>query len=81
MVQNTQKTVRIVSTGRQGRNPLWVSVEEEEEEHSKSAESGNVQQSKNRYVRVGVGKEVNTGDKIRTFSTPRFIRERFSVSE
>ncbi|XP_030592736.1 caspase recruitment domain-containing protein 14 [Archocentrus centrarchus] len=38
MAQNTQKTVRIVGTGRQGRNPLWVSVEEEEED-SKSAES------------------------------------------
>uniref|UniRef100_A0A3B4F5G5 Caspase recruitment domain family member 14 n=1 Tax=Pundamilia nyererei TaxID=303518 RepID=A0A3B4F5G5_9CICH len=36
MTQNTQKTVRIVSTGRQGRNPLWVSVEEEK---SASAES------------------------------------------
>lgn len=39
MTQNTQKTVRIVSTGRQGRNPLWVSVEEEK---SASAESGTV---------------------------------------
>lgn len=28
--QNKQKAVRIVSTGRQGRNPLWVSVEEEQ---------------------------------------------------
>uniref|UniRef100_A0A3Q0TAQ1 Caspase recruitment domain family, member 14 n=1 Tax=Amphilophus citrinellus TaxID=61819 RepID=A0A3Q0TAQ1_AMPCI len=37
IAQNTQKTVRIVGTGRQGRNPLWVSVEEEED--SKSAES------------------------------------------
>ncbi|XP_061130989.1 caspase recruitment domain-containing protein 14 isoform X1 [Syngnathus typhle] len=36
MDQNTQKTVRIVSTGRQGRNPLWVSVENEK---SKSTES------------------------------------------
>ncbi|XP_029951042.1 caspase recruitment domain-containing protein 14 isoform X2 [Salarias fasciatus] len=35
--QNKQKAVRIVSTGRQGRNPLWVSIEEE---HNKSAESG-----------------------------------------
>ncbi|XP_035993017.1 caspase recruitment domain-containing protein 14 isoform X2 [Fundulus heteroclitus] len=32
-----QKAVRIVSTGRQGRNPLWLSVEEE---NSKSTESG-----------------------------------------
>ncbi|XP_077427040.1 caspase recruitment domain-containing protein 14 isoform X2 [Vanacampus margaritifer] len=34
--QHTQKAVRIVSTGRQGRNPLWVSVENEK---SKSTES------------------------------------------
>uniref|UniRef100_A0A3Q2ZDE7 Caspase recruitment domain family, member 14 n=1 Tax=Hippocampus comes TaxID=109280 RepID=A0A3Q2ZDE7_HIPCM len=34
--ENTQKAVRIVSTGRQGRNPLWVSVENEK---SKSTES------------------------------------------
>ncbi|XP_035493976.1 caspase recruitment domain-containing protein 14 [Scophthalmus maximus] len=27
--QNKDKAVRIVSTGRQGRNPLWVSVEDE----------------------------------------------------
>ncbi|XP_039860618.1 caspase recruitment domain-containing protein 14 isoform X1 [Simochromis diagramma] len=39
MTQNTQKTVRIVSTGRQGRNPLWVSVEQEK---SASAESSTV---------------------------------------
>lgn len=37
MAENTQKAVRIVSTGRQGRNPLWVSVENEK---SKSTESG-----------------------------------------
>ncbi|XP_019745078.1 caspase recruitment domain-containing protein 14 [Hippocampus comes] len=36
MAENTQKAVRIVSTGRQGRNPLWVSVENEK---SKSTES------------------------------------------
>ncbi|XP_015231277.1 PREDICTED: caspase recruitment domain-containing protein 14 isoform X1 [Cyprinodon variegatus] len=35
--QSEQKVVRIVSTGRQGRNPLWVSVEEE---NNKSTESG-----------------------------------------
>ncbi|MEQ2299486.1 hypothetical protein AMECASPLE_015643 [Ameca splendens] len=35
--QSEQKAVRIVSTGRQGRNPLWVSVEEE---NTKSTESG-----------------------------------------
>ncbi|XP_040000721.1 caspase recruitment domain-containing protein 14 isoform X2 [Xiphias gladius] len=35
VAQSKQKAVRIVSTGRQGRNPLWVSVEEE-----KSTESG-----------------------------------------
>ncbi|XP_054635845.1 caspase recruitment domain-containing protein 14 isoform X3 [Dunckerocampus dactyliophorus] len=35
--QNRQKAVRIVSTGRQGRNPLWVSVENEK---TKSTESG-----------------------------------------
>ncbi|XP_029295597.1 caspase recruitment domain-containing protein 14 [Cottoperca gobio] len=37
VAQNKQKAVRIVSTGRQGRNPLWVSVEEEQ---TKSTESG-----------------------------------------
>uniref|UniRef100_A0A7N6B842 Caspase recruitment domain family, member 14 n=1 Tax=Anabas testudineus TaxID=64144 RepID=A0A7N6B842_ANATE len=31
VAQNKQKAVRIVSTGRQGRNPLWVSVEDEKE--------------------------------------------------
>ncbi|KAF1395567.1 hypothetical protein PFLUV_G00012860 [Perca fluviatilis] len=35
--QNKQKAVRIVSTGRHGRNPLWVSVEEE---NTKSTEPG-----------------------------------------
>lgn len=35
--QSEQKVVRIVSTWRQGRNPLWVSVEEE---NNKSTESG-----------------------------------------
>ncbi|KAF7668606.1 hypothetical protein LDENG_00001100 [Lucifuga dentata] len=29
VTQEKQKAVRIVSTGRQGRNPLWVSVEDE----------------------------------------------------
>ncbi|XP_071360283.1 caspase recruitment domain-containing protein 14 [Trachinotus anak] len=36
VAQNKEKGVRIVSTGRQGRNPLWVSVEDEK----KSTESG-----------------------------------------
>ncbi|KAM4584078.1 caspase recruitment domain-containing protein 14 [Odontesthes bonariensis] len=36
VAQNRDKAVRIVSTGRQGRNPLWVSVEEEK---TKSTES------------------------------------------
>ncbi|XP_040893017.1 caspase recruitment domain-containing protein 14 [Toxotes jaculatrix] len=35
--KNKQKAVRIVSTGRQGRNPLWISVEDEK---TKSTESG-----------------------------------------
>ncbi|XP_077460869.1 caspase recruitment domain-containing protein 14 [Stigmatopora argus] len=35
--QKTRKTVRIVSTGRQGRNPLWVSVENDK---SKSTDLG-----------------------------------------
>lgn len=35
--QKKEKAVRIVSTGRQGRNPLWVSVEDEK---SKSLDSG-----------------------------------------
>ncbi|XP_026160270.1 caspase recruitment domain-containing protein 14 [Mastacembelus armatus] len=37
VAQNKQKTVRIVSTGRPGRNPLWVSVEDEQ---TKNADSG-----------------------------------------
>lgn len=37
VAQNQQKAVRIVSTGRLGRNPLWVSVEDEQ---TKSPESG-----------------------------------------
>ncbi|KAM4612163.1 caspase recruitment domain-containing protein 14 isoform 2-T2 [Polymixia lowei] len=37
VAQQKQKAVRIVSTGRQGRNPLWVSVED-----SKAKESGDV---------------------------------------
>ncbi|KAJ8002086.1 hypothetical protein DPEC_G00176150 [Dallia pectoralis] len=32
--QERQKTVRIVSTGRQGRNPLWVCVEDSQEKSS-----------------------------------------------
>lgn len=42
MAQNEEKAVRIVSTGRQGRNPLWVSVEDEQ---NKSTDSGTVHQS------------------------------------
>ncbi|XP_034543787.1 caspase recruitment domain-containing protein 14 [Notolabrus celidotus] len=42
--QNTkEKVVRIVSTGRQGRNPLWVSVEDEK---AKSIDSGDSSASK-----------------------------------
>ncbi|XP_074483982.1 caspase recruitment domain-containing protein 14 isoform X2 [Sebastes fasciatus] len=37
VAQNKQKAVRIVGTVRQGRNPLWVSVEDEK---TKSAEPG-----------------------------------------
>uniref|UniRef100_A0A3P8TAE8 Caspase recruitment domain family, member 14 n=1 Tax=Amphiprion percula TaxID=161767 RepID=A0A3P8TAE8_AMPPE len=37
VAQNKQKAVRIVSTGRLGRNPLWVSVEGEK---TKSVDSG-----------------------------------------
>ncbi|KAM9313946.1 caspase recruitment domain-containing protein 14 [Pholidichthys leucotaenia] len=43
LVQNVQKMVRIVSTGQQGRNPLWVSVEEEK---PKNTESGDTSASK-----------------------------------
>nr|XP_020516470.1 caspase recruitment domain-containing protein 14-like [Labrus bergylta] len=39
--KNKEKAVRIVSTGRQGRNPLWVSVEDE-----KTLESGDSSASK-----------------------------------
>uniref|UniRef100_A0A3Q0T4Z6 Caspase recruitment domain family, member 14 n=1 Tax=Amphilophus citrinellus TaxID=61819 RepID=A0A3Q0T4Z6_AMPCI len=39
IAQNTQKTVRIVGTGRQGRNPLWVSVEEEEDDATSAPKS------------------------------------------
>lgn len=35
--QKKEKAVRIVSTGRQGRNPMWVSVEEEK---TKGSDSG-----------------------------------------
>ncbi|XP_070406148.1 caspase recruitment domain-containing protein 14 isoform X2 [Nothobranchius furzeri] len=41
--QSTHKAVRIVSTGRQGWNPLWVSVENEK---SKGTESGPLSPSK-----------------------------------
>ncbi|XP_069569984.1 caspase recruitment domain-containing protein 14 [Brachyistius frenatus] len=37
VAQNKQKAVRIVSTGRHGRNPLWVSVEDEKTQSSESA--------------------------------------------
>ncbi|XP_022067809.2 caspase recruitment domain-containing protein 14 [Acanthochromis polyacanthus] len=37
VAQNKQKAVRIVSTGRLGRNPLWVSVEDEK---TKSVDTG-----------------------------------------
>ncbi|XP_061626049.1 caspase recruitment domain-containing protein 14 isoform X1 [Phyllopteryx taeniolatus] len=39
VAQNTQKAVRIVSTGRQGRNPLWVSVENEKSKSTDSDET------------------------------------------
>ncbi|XP_061580686.1 caspase recruitment domain-containing protein 14 [Cololabis saira] len=42
-VSQCKKAVRIVSTGRQGRNPLWVSMEEE---NSKSPEPGSPTPSK-----------------------------------
>ncbi|CAJ1053312.1 caspase recruitment domain-containing protein 14 [Xyrichtys novacula] len=41
--QNKEKAVRIVSTGRQGRNPLWISVEDDK---AKSADSGDSSASK-----------------------------------
>ncbi|XP_074518575.1 caspase recruitment domain-containing protein 14 [Halichoeres trimaculatus] len=37
--QNKEKAVRIVSTGRQGRNPLWVSVEDEKTKNTDSGDS------------------------------------------
>ncbi|KAM7393644.1 hypothetical protein PAMP_020501 [Pampus punctatissimus] len=37
VAQSQQKAVRVVSTGRQGRNPLWVSVEDKK---TKNTESG-----------------------------------------
>ncbi|XP_070773304.1 caspase recruitment domain-containing protein 14 isoform X2 [Enoplosus armatus] len=42
VTQNKEKAVRIVSTGRQGRNPLWVSVEDEK----KSTDSGDTSAAK-----------------------------------
>ncbi|XP_076585686.1 caspase recruitment domain-containing protein 14 [Chaetodon auriga] len=41
--QNKEKAVRIVSTGRQGRNPLWVSVEDEK---TKSTDSDDTSAAK-----------------------------------
>ncbi|XP_036972222.1 caspase recruitment domain-containing protein 14 isoform X1 [Acanthopagrus latus] len=43
VAQNKEKAVRIVSTGRQGRNPLWVSVEEEK---TKSTDAGDTSAAK-----------------------------------
>ncbi|XP_041789301.1 caspase recruitment domain-containing protein 14 [Chelmon rostratus] len=43
VAQNKEKAVRIVSTGRQGRNPLWVSVENEK---TKSTDSGDTSAAK-----------------------------------
>ncbi|XP_042341539.1 LOW QUALITY PROTEIN: caspase recruitment domain-containing protein 14-like [Plectropomus leopardus] len=43
LAQNTQKAVRIVGTRRQGRNPLWVCVEDEK---PKSTESGDASAAK-----------------------------------
>uniref|UniRef100_A0A8B9J4M3 Caspase recruitment domain family, member 14 n=1 Tax=Astyanax mexicanus TaxID=7994 RepID=A0A8B9J4M3_ASTMX len=43
--QGKQKAVRIVSTGRQGRNPLWVSVEEDNESQTKSNSDGSTPRS------------------------------------
>ncbi|XP_034043593.1 caspase recruitment domain-containing protein 14 isoform X3 [Thalassophryne amazonica] len=37
--QEQQKAVRIVSTGRQGRNPMWVSVEDENTESAEPVDS------------------------------------------
>ncbi|XP_061686253.1 caspase recruitment domain-containing protein 14 [Syngnathoides biaculeatus] len=39
VAQNTHKAVRIVSTGRKGRNPLWVSVENEKSKSTDSDET------------------------------------------
>ncbi|TKS69267.1 Caspase recruitment domain-containing protein 14 [Collichthys lucidus] len=36
VAQNKEKAVRIVSTGRQGRNPLWVSIEDEKTKNTDS---------------------------------------------
>lgn len=41
--QKKEKAVRIVSTGRQGRNPMWVSVDEEK---TKSSDSGDASVAK-----------------------------------
>uniref|UniRef100_A0A3B4TE17 Caspase recruitment domain family, member 14 n=1 Tax=Seriola dumerili TaxID=41447 RepID=A0A3B4TE17_SERDU len=39
VAQNKQNAVRIVSTGRQGRNPLWVSVEDEKTKDTSAPKS------------------------------------------
>ncbi|GAA6228590.1 caspase recruitment domain-containing protein 14-like isoform X2 [Lates japonicus] len=39
VAQNTEKAVRIVSTGRHGRNPLWVSVENEKTKNTESSDT------------------------------------------
>uniref|UniRef100_A0A3B4TE05 Caspase recruitment domain family, member 14 n=1 Tax=Seriola dumerili TaxID=41447 RepID=A0A3B4TE05_SERDU len=39
VAQNKQNAVRIVSTGRQGRNPLWVSVEDEKTKSTDSSDT------------------------------------------
>ncbi|XP_072538880.1 caspase recruitment domain-containing protein 14 isoform X2 [Salminus brasiliensis] len=43
--QGKQKAVRIVSTGRQGRNPLWVSVEEDSDSKTKPTNDGSTPRS------------------------------------
>ncbi|KAM3864677.1 caspase recruitment domain-containing protein 14 [Diretmus argenteus] len=39
VAQEKQKAVRIVSTGRQGRNPLWVSVEDDQSKSTAAADT------------------------------------------
>ncbi|XP_030638699.1 caspase recruitment domain-containing protein 14 [Chanos chanos] len=43
--QGKQKAVRIVSTRRQGRNPLWISVEEDSTEQAKESSDGSAPRS------------------------------------